>query len=232
MDFITNIQTNTPFVFAKFGDGEYNAVIGLHGANCDGTPYTQTLGQKIRDAFLYLNTFENVYIGKWADFNSVAEYWVKLAQHPIHWADYNLLICRSKSEFLNRGLQYFTAIRNAPQQKIYVCNQSMVSLSKDLLNIHDFTVVDPVNWFEASYDRILHDVSSKVKNPENVMILTSAGMGAKPLIADLWKKYPKAIIIDVGSALDAVCSLRKSRDYHGVFTIQDIQEIQHALFCS
>lgn len=232
MNFIENIQNNVPFVFAKFGDGEYNAVIRLRGENCDGTPYTEMLGQQIHDAFLYLTQFPNVYIGKWADFNSVAEYWIKLAQHPIHWADYNLLICRSKAEFLHRGVQYFRAIRNAPQQKIYVCNYSMVEMSRELLKIDDFAVVDPVHWFEKNYDGVLNDVCVKVTNPENLMILTSAGMGAKPLIADLWKKYPKSIIIDVGSALDAVCSLRKSRDYHNIFTMEDIQEIRAALFHS
>lgn len=229
MDIVRDISNNSPFVFAKFGDGEYNAAVQLQGANCDGTPYTPLLGQKIIEAFKFLSKFPNVYIGKWADFNSVAEYWTTLVPHSFSWADYNILICRSAQDFLNRGVQYFRAIRNAPQQKIYVCNASMVSESAHLLHIDTHIVVDSQHWFEHSYDSVLASLLNSVKDPNNVMLLTSAGMGAKPLIAEFWKKYPNSIIIDVGSALDAVCSNRRSRDYHTVFSNSDLQRIREAI---
>jgi hypothetical protein len=229
MDIVRDISGNVPFVFVKFGDGEYNAAIRLHGGNCDGTPYTPLLGEKIIEAFKYLSQFKNVYIGKWADFNSVAEYWTNLVPYPFSWADYNILICRSKVDFLNRGLQYFKAIRDAEQQKIYVCNESMIQYSTQLLHIDTHIPVDPRNWFETSYEQVVTATKKAVRDPKNVILLTSAGMGAKPLIAEFWKEYPNAIIIDIGSALDVVCGSRKSRDYHGIFSYQDIQEIRSAI---
>ena len=60
------------------------------------------------------------------------------------------------------------------------------------------------------------------------MILTSAGMGAKPLIADLYKLYPHAIIIDIGSAMDLICSHRRTRDYH-TLSQQEVIDISNAI---
>lgn len=214
MDFIRFIETNQPFVFAKFGDGEYNAVHRFPGGNCDGTPYTPRLGEEITRSFNELSSNSNVYIGRWADSPQVSEYFGKSVPHPVNWENYNLLIFRSYAEFFNRAMPYYMAIRAAKQQKIYVCNSSMVELSRDILGISDHVVIDPVNWFTTQYEAVLKQIQTTVRTPESLLILTSAGMGAKPLLADLYKIYPKAILIDIGSAMDLICSRRRTRDYH------------------
>ena len=214
MDFIRFIETNQSFVFAKFGDGEYNAVQRYQGGNCDGTPYTPKLGESITHAFNSLTRNPNVYIGRWADSPHVSDYFGKSVSHKVNWENYNLLIFRSSAEFFNRAMPYYIVLRQAKQQKIYICNQTMVNLSRTILGVTDHVVIDPVNWFETQYDQILSNVKQCVRTPDSLIILTSAGMGAKPLIADLYQLYPKAIIIDIGSAMDLICSHRRSRDYH------------------
>lgn len=228
MDLIRCIETNAPYVFAKFGDGEYNAVQRFQGGNCDGTPYTPKLGEAITNAFTILSSKPNVLIGRWADSQQVSEFFGKSVNHPVNWENYNLLIFRSSAEFFNRAMPFYVAIRNAPQQKIYVCNESMVGLSRTILGVTDHVVVDPVNWFEKDYDHVLHSVKQTVRTPECLMILTSAGMGAKPLIADLVQLYPNAILIDIGSAMDLICSHRRTRDYHGL-SGDEIQTISNAI---
>lgn len=228
MDIIKFIQENKPFIFAKFGDGEYYACKKEQGGNCDGTPYTPKLGDGISESFKYLTKSPNVYIGKWLDFKGVADYFQSLTPNIVNWENYNILISRSRDEFLNRALPYFKAIRNAKQHKIYVCNSTMVDLSKHILKIDSHVVIDPVNWFELNYDEVLNNVLTNVNDPNNTLILTSAGMGAKVLIADIHKKFPNVIIIDVGSALDLICSHRRTRDYH-VLNETDINDITNAI---
>jgi hypothetical protein len=46
--FITAIQTNTPAIFIRCGDGELYAIQQRKGGNCDGTPYTPRLGVFLR----------------------------------------------------------------------------------------------------------------------------------------------------------------------------------------
>ena len=53
-------------------------------------------------------------------------------------------------------------------------------------------------------------------------------MGAKVLIADIYKKFSNSIIIDIGSALDLICSGRRTRDYH-TLTDNDINDIKNAI---
>ena len=228
MDIIKFIQENKPFIFAKFGDGEYYASKKEQGGYCDGTPYTSKLSDGIIESFIYLSKLPNVYIGKWLDFKGVADYFQSLTPNTVNWENYNILISKSRDEFLNRALPYFKAIRNAKQQKIYVCNSTMVDLSKHILNIDNHIVIDSVNWFELNYDEVLNNVLTSVNDPNNTLILTSAGMGAKVLIADIHKKFPNVIIIDIGSALDLICSHRRTRDYH-VLNETDITDISNAI---
>ena len=226
--FIECIKTNQSFVFAKYGDGEYNAAVQLPGGNCDGTPYTQQLGEGVKDSFRYIVQHPNVYIGQWDDFNGVDKYFQSLVETPVQWVNYNIFIFKSKQQFYEQQLAFYRAIRQSERQKIYVCNPGMVERSKALLNLDTNIAVDPVNWFESNYADVLSRTVAAVKDPNNVMILTSAGMGAKVLISDLHKLYPNATIVDIGSALDLMCSGRRSRNFH-TLSESDVNEMAAAI---
>jgi hypothetical protein len=228
MNIVKYIQTNTPFIFVKFGDGEYAAANNWRGGNCDGTPYTQTLGNSVIEAVKILSQSSNVYVGKWCGSETVANYFQSLVSNLIQWENYNYFIFRTANEFFTRCLPIYKSIRNAKQQKLYVCNSYMVEGAKQYLNIDSFAVIDPVNWFEVSYTNILTNIKSQVQDPNNLIILTSAGMGAKKLIADLHIQYPNAIILDIGSAMDLICSSRRTRDFHALTDIEII-EIRNVL---
>jgi hypothetical protein len=226
--FIDSIKTGQPFVFAKYGDGEYNAAVQLQGGNCDGTPYTPKLGEGVKDAFCYVAKQPNVYIGQWDDFNGVDKYFQSLIDTPVQWVNYNIFIFKSKQQFYEQQLAFYKAIRESNKQKLYVCNPAMAERAGPLLNLDAAVTVDPVNWFETNYGDVLNRTISAVKDPNNVMILTSAGMGAKVLITDLYKVFPSATIIDVGSALDLMCSGRRSRNFH-TLSDSDIHEMARAI---
>jgi hypothetical protein len=129
---------------------------------------------------------------------------------------------------MNTHYAFYKGLRHASQQKIYVCNPMMVERSKHLFNIDTHVCVDPVNWFENTYYEILGSVIQNVEKPNECIILVSAGMGAKKLISDLHKVLPNATIIDIGSALDLLCSGRRSRDFH-TLTESEYTKIIHAI---
>ena len=232
MDIIRFIEEKKPFVFAKFGDGEYYATIQTCGGNCDGTPFTPDLKSGVVDSFKYLSQFPNVYIGKWVGSDvGVADYFQSLVPHKVNWENYNVLIARNANEFITRVLPYFKAIRKSSCQKIYVCNETMVELSKKLLKIDDFATIHPTMWFQYGFEHALNHVISLVKNPSETIILTSAGMGAKPLIAGIHKRFPSITIIDVGSSLDLICSGRRTRDFH-ILNENEIEQVREELLNS
>lgn len=224
---IDHIINNKSIVYAKYGDGEYYAATNQSGMNCDRTPYTPELGAGIISSFKYLTQIPSVYIGKREELSVVA-YFESLVSTPIQWMDYHIFMFTSLTSFLEREPIYRT-IKNAPQQKIYICNKTMVDRSKLFLKIDTHIIVDKTNWFTKEYATILTNTSAAVKNRDSVMFLLSAGMGAKVLIADLYRQFPNAIILDIGSMLDYICSLRASRDYHRSLSAKDINTIYKRL---
>jgi hypothetical protein len=228
--FTSFIKNDTPFIFAKFGDGEYLAARGGegNGGNCDGTPYTPKLSEGVINSFKYLTGQQNVYIARWVH-NGVDAYFQSLTENQIMWTDYNIFIFKSIDQYFSEQAEFYSAIRNSKRQKIYICNSTMTDRSKHLLNIDNHVIVDSVNWFENNYDEVLKSVISVVKDPNNVMILSSAGMGAKVLIADLHKLFSKAFIIDIGSAMDLVFGGRRSRDFHYNFSDYQVDFIRKSL---
>ena len=65
-----NINNNINFSFTKFGDGEFACMSNEIGQNCDEHPYSNELGIKLKDAWLYLVEKENIYIGQWSGHKS------------------------------------------------------------------------------------------------------------------------------------------------------------------
>ena len=61
------INNSIQCIFAKYGDGEYNAANYWNGGNCDNTPYTKNLGDKVRESFLYSSQQSNAMMGAWHD---------------------------------------------------------------------------------------------------------------------------------------------------------------------
>lgn len=220
---IKHIQLNIPFVYVKFGDGEFYAAIYRPGGNCDGTKYTQKLGNSIKNAFKYLITTPCSYIGKRPE-HQVISYFESLAEgKPIRWIDFHVFMFDNITTFYSEKLQLYRSIRLATQQKIYVCNERNVDKSKKIFNINDHVIIHPQDWFENDFSTVFNNVCSLVKDPSKLIILISAGIGGKFLIKCLHIKYPSAIILDIGSAFDLLCGGTRSRDYHKISVEQCLQ---------
>jgi hypothetical protein len=58
------IKKDLPFIFAKFGDGEYAAANGWYGTNCDRDPYTKKLQNGLIQAIKYFSLINNAYCGR------------------------------------------------------------------------------------------------------------------------------------------------------------------------
>jgi len=43
------LRDRVPFAFSRFGDGEFNAIYGVEGVNCDGHRYFPDMGRRLRE---------------------------------------------------------------------------------------------------------------------------------------------------------------------------------------
>jgi hypothetical protein len=226
MDFIDALKTNQAFTYAKYGDGEYLCAIKRPGQNCDNTKYTEKLSNAVIKSYKYLAPQSNCYIGRWTD-GKVDAFFERIVKP--NWRDYSQFIFFNKKEFYEK-LDLFRSIKQATQQKIYCCNADNAKAAP-IFNIDTCVIVHPSDWFESTYEAVLAETKAAVINPDSVIILTSAGMGAKPLMADLRQCYPNAILIDIGSAFDTFV-YRKSRSHNLNFTKSDIDEFIKSLTIS
>ncbi len=92
-----------------------------------------------------------------------------------------------------------------------------------LFNINNTILIHPSDWYEQSYNTVLNRIKDTVINSSSIIIMTSAGMGAKALLSDLRKVYPNAILIDIGSAFD-VFTYKATRSYNMTVTKNEVDE--------
>lgn len=207
------IKDSIPCMFVKYGDGEYYAAMFYEGGNCDGTPYTQNLGFKVRQSFIYNSQQNNAMMGEWHSMLN-KPFWEGLdpAIRDVQWVDFHTVLIDQNTSG-NDKLNLFKAIKESSRKKIYVANESMTR-AKEFFGIESHVVINPSNWFDTEYDSVFNSVCSAVEDDANTLILISAGMGGKFLVSELHKKYPRAIYIDIGSGFDMLCAKRNSRTYN------------------
>jgi hypothetical protein len=212
--YLTNcIENGIPVSFSKYGDGEYLCASGNNGSNCDRDSMTPKLQTKLRESFTYMvENCNNAYFGLWCQ-TFVIDFWKQFVTKEIKWVNYHAILfdndLNNKSDSFYAKMKLYKAIKNSKMKKIMVCNPLMIK-AKILLNIDDMIHVPLCNWFDTELEKIISKIKTIVTD-EPFIVLTSCGMGSKVLICELVKLFPHGIFIDVGSALDLLCTKKDSR---------------------
>ena len=231
------INNHIQCLFVKYGDGEYYAANYYQGGNCDGTPYTKWLGDKVKDSFIYNSRQLHSMMGAWHD-PTHQQFWESLrnenddvpnivpniVHNTINWVDFHTVLVDKETIKNKDRFDLFLAIKNSSLKKIYVANASMGNVIP-LLNINSHVVIDAKDWFETQYEATFQSTQYEIENDKTyktyksyksykTLILCSAGMGAKYLISELHKLYPQCIYVDIGSGFDLLCRGTPSRTYN------------------
>lgn len=204
------IEKKKPISFSKYGDGEYFCASKLYKSeeNCDLDKYTDKLSECLKKSFKYLvENGNNSFIGKWSDLK-ISNFWESLTDKEIRWGPYNALTLYNKNK---NTVNIYKSIKNASQKKIYVCNELLIK-SKILLNIDNIVLIPFNNWFDEKFDEVLKKIIDLIGIEDgNHIVITSCGMSSKVLICELYKLYPNGIYLDIGSALDTLCTKKNTR---------------------
>jgi hypothetical protein len=224
--FLSNcVQFNIPISFSKYGDGEYNCVASIDSHNCDKDKYTEKLKQRLTESFLYMvKETDNSFIGLWPNETS-QEFWESLSGNKIKWVDYHSIIIRQNDLLTNRDvlkskINLFKSIQNSPLKKIIICNKLLIKASLLFNTTH--TIQIPFNnWFDDYIETVVESACNIIENDGNHIVITCCGMGAKVIISELKKRFPKGIYLDFGSALDILCTKKDSRGFD--YTYDDIK---------
>ena len=205
------INKDIPFLFVKFGDGEYNAANRVKGNNCDNDSYTERLGDGILQAIQYTSLTPNAYCGCWHT-GTVPDFFNSVVSGKINWVDYHICILDNHTFENQKKFLLFQAIQQSKRKKVLIGNE-LLGKAKTLFHMDEHIVVPYNNWFSTDFDNILKKTTECYKDDDIPFVITCAGMGSKVLLMELHKLFPKGIFLDIGSGLDYVCTKKCSRGW-------------------
>lgn len=203
------IRRRIPVSFSKYGDGEYACAKLFKGNNCDADLYTEKKRVALIESFKYMTECaENSHISYWT--HDISSYWQSLTTVPVRWAKLHTLILDDDST--GEKVELYKTIKQSTMKKIYICNPLMEK-AQILLNIDWLIHVPLNNWFERLFVKLI-DIIKKIiaSSNDQFIIMCSAGMCSKIIICELHKLFPNNIYLDIGSALDTICTKRVTRD--------------------
>jgi hypothetical protein len=201
-DLCRKLEEGTAFSFARFGDGEFNAIFGARGANCDGHRYFPDLGQRLRGV---LDTKPSYTVGlqPLAVMLFGAERIIAVSP-GISWVFAGTLHTALRE---GRLAQFLDALIGRTVLLVGPEHLRKLSESKGWEHV----LVSPQNcWTE--YNEITRLLRDAVSGSGDV-VLFCASMMSNVLIDDLYNENPANTYIDVGSVFDPLVGVN-SRHYH------------------
>lgn len=218
-------------VYSRWGDGEFSAMMGLPGENCDNHKYYPDMGKELRIAFHKQFTYGcNFYYGLVPiavkvfgdDIQKfINSQFIYPAFAPM-WVSGNILMEANRSGNIGQFLKTCRSYR-----MLYVGNSELQQhLEKDrFLNIRNWVEVPQVNCW-LYWKEILEEIVFKVFDHRLDMIGFSAGMPSKVFISELKRMFKNRVevpMIDFGSMWDGYYGLN-TRKYHADYNWQEIRE--------
>ena len=218
-DLATLIEKDEPCLFAKYGDGEFDSTRNCSGVNIDGTPYSTKLRTMLLDSLQIYKGKKNIFIGSVEE-----EYWERILGFSLQWSIYFTIIIHDYD--IKDHLRLWKAIQQNTRKKIYIANDLM-GKACHFFKIDKHIIIDRHRWFEDSFETVLQSVKNEIVDDSATMILTSGGMGAKPLLSKLYEEFPNAIYLDIGSAFDLICTGNQTRSWNIEYSkmVDYLQEI-------
>lgn len=195
-----------PFGFARYGDGEWNAIFGASGANCDGQVYSPELGADLQRTLMDRRDYFYALGPKAVHHETMGaqiEAW--LAEHAprLSWYDTEVFLTAS----LMGELRPFVNVLRR-KRVLLVGPQHLSRLNA--INAMGLVVVPDKNAY-LEKARLEIEILKKAERAD--VILFSAGPAAKVMIFDLYPQLKEThTLIDCGSLWDMYCGVN-SRGY-------------------
>lgn len=193
------IKNSKPFQVVRFNDGEWNAMTGHMGANCDNHRYLHSLKTSLTDAWRFLatgSTYISYYIPE-APYEAHQELYKQLPS-PENWVHQTFCAHEENSpkELLHT---FYKAIAESVQPKIFVGPKRLQTFQ--FLNIQS-EVRTPLLDACTHYESVSDTCKRIASNVDRPMFLMCCGFLSCLVAADILKVNPNATIIDLGSSLD------------------------------
>lgn len=208
--YISWIKERKPFTFSRFGDGEFSAILGREGKNCDGHEYFPDMGAQLAQVL-----------------RSNPQYEVGIQQHALRtipelaaWLDKNGLTYAPDSleswPWVNADVWHHASIKGEFDRFFEAIQNRAVLLvgphCLTKLNIHAYWVEVPEQNCWQSFDAIMRGIDNYIDYAD--IVLFSASMPAKIMIDELHTRCGETkTLLDMGSVFMPYAGIA-NRSYH------------------
>jgi hypothetical protein len=195
---IDKLRSGEQFSFSRWGDGEWNAVLGRSGENCDGHKYFADMGARLK---AILESQPDYYLGMQpmalrlnqedAEFNRLMQL--------NEWCDAEILY----KQVIGDGLdELFKALDG---KRVLIIGPSHLNQLYSKLLVKDRHLIVPSKNVWMHYDTIKSMIEMRLDILNIDVILYACGMMSGVLIDDF--KDAGVTQIDIGSAFDPLCGV-------------------------
>jgi len=193
------------------------------GYNTDGDAFTPALGEHLKRSFIRLcdaaqNGTENILIGRWhyrpeVTYLASCYYDACVARSvvpaDIPFADYHLI--HNDDSYMHEGdmFELVATIARARQCKVVFTNQKNRRMC-DIFRTTSFIEIPQQCWYQH-YNQYFKLLQEYLTQHSESIVIFSAGMACKALIADMFSQFPSTSFLDFGSAFDLLCQGYRTR---------------------
>jgi nucleoside-diphosphate-sugar epimerase len=215
LEFSQRLLHGSNFTIVKYGDGELRNMISKneHDHNCDGNFYYRELGDELVQSYIYFLNNANSYICKWHSHEYLIQNKIEEDYHDSFDSERKFLyydIIIHKLPISIEQLQFFKIVRYLNRPKLYISNGYMINALSPVLGLTHAIEIPMQNTYQQK-DQLYEMIDNIMFSLDNAIIMTSAGMFSKVIIAHMSQKYPNNTYLDIGSSFDGL--VRPSRDF-------------------
>lgn len=200
------LTTGTPVSLSRWGDGEWHAILGHPGQNCDGQVYKAALRTALADVLCrqprYLLGLQPLVIDL---LGSEVVAWLARRHLAFDWVDGDLFVTASQAGTLT---PFVSAL--SQRRTLLVGPSHLEALY--LFPRVGHVIVPARNAF-AVYASLERQVLAAVEKMDADVVVLSAGMSANLLVDVLARTHPAVSALDCGSLWEPYVGL-VTRTYH------------------
>lgn len=179
--YVDKLKNNIPFSFSKYGDGEWNAMIGKTGYNGDDNEFFPQMGEQLRSAVI--RPLEYTYAIKYSairnDGKKIASF-LKKNNSNLIWQNADVFTCASQEE------QCYPLIRELKQKQLVIIGPEHLYTLKNICFKHmDFIEIPDRNCY-LKLNTIINKILTYNKNKSGIIYSLSASMTANIIIHKLF----------------------------------------------
>lgn len=204
------LRQNIPFSFSRFGDGEWNAILGKPGSNCDGHEYFPEMGIQLGNAVI--NPLDYCYaIQNMAIRNEGRRITRFLKQHDVNLEWHNSDVFH----YANMEGLFFPMIEALREKRVVIIGPSHLrDLQKNCFQFEAFIEIPLQNCF-LKLNEIRDEILDFGRDKKGIVYALSASMPANILIHELFPVLGKNNwLIDFGSVWDIYVGVKSRRHYN------------------